>query len=686
MHSSAGAAPAARSAPRVLARLRSITASPRFLVYLSCTLITLVTAHWMGKEMQWDTLDYHFYAGFSAIHDRFGRDYFAAAPQSYLNPYAYVPFYLLAISGLPALGAAAILAALQSAILWLSYELAIAIMPPDRAHLRVAIGASAALLAFANPVLMQQLGSSFADITTGEVALAGWLIMIGAARASSARRMVAAGLLLGAASALKLTNSLDALSVAIVPFFFPVIWPKRLYFARLYGLSVGLAFVLVSAPWSFQLERHFGNPLFPLLNGIFRSPEYTTAPVADLRFVPDSLAAVLWRPFAMTGSDRMVHFETPAPDLRYALLLVLAMLLAIVQLWCRSRHREVSACEPHAPVESRMLCALGCAFLINWMMWLSVSGNSRYFIPMACVAAVLIVSLSYRLFAAHPRLLACVIAAILGAQIYQVQAGTAFRQPLPWERASWFDVSVPQALGSQAALYLSVGIQSNSFIVPYLAVGSGIINIEGIYVLGPDGANGARIRELIGRFSPHLRVLVTDTRVSADRDSDVPHLDDVNDAVAPFGLRVDTTQCVRIVARYAPKLQVVTTERQLPRLPLSQWYTRYIVSCRLVPDPVREDAWVFKERAPNLALDRIEDACPELLQPRRPVTFVRGNSVRGYTWLREYGNTNVLALVHDGRVIIRKLIGRERDRDVGSEFAWERGRLPVACGRHSGVR
>lgn len=673
-----------RSAAVTLVALQRAVTSPRLLVYTCCTLLAVVTAHWLGKEMLWDTLDYHLYAGFSALHDRFGVDYFAAAPQAYLNPYAYVPFYLLATCGLSAFAAAAILAVLQSAILWLTYELAVTLAPAGPPAARVGIGAAAALLAFANPVLIQQLGSSFADITTAELALAGWLVLIGAIRAPGAWRVLSAGLLLGAASALKLSNSLDAVAIAIVPLFVPVSWPRRLACASFYGLGVAAGFILISAPWSWQLERHFGNPFFPLLNGIFRSPEYTTAPVNGSRFIPSSLAAALWRPFAMTVPVRMVHFETPAPDLRYAILLVLAVLLAAEtarRAWRRGRLSAPQGRSPSERPERRMLLALGSAFLINWVMWLASSGNSRYFIPMGCVAAVLIVILAHRLLTAWPRVWVGAIVAILTVQIYQVQAGTTFRPPLPWGQTAWFDVSVPQPLASVPALYFSADIQSNSFVVPYLAAGSGFINLEGDYTLGPDGANGARIRELIRRFSPHLRVLIPDIRVDADRKIDVPHLDNANDAVEPFGLRVDPSRCVRIVTRGAPKLQIMTVGRQVPRLPPSQWYANYLVSCQLVPDDTRQDTEVFRERAPNLVLDRLEDACPQLLQPRRPVTFVVGDRLHGYTWARRYSDTDVLTWIHDGRVKFQRLIGGGRQLDVGSEAAWEKAALPVACGR-----
>ena len=39
---------------------------------------------------------------------------------------------------------------------------------------------------------------------------------------------------------------------------------------------------------------------------------------------------------------------------------------------------------------TRVLIALATAFLVAWCLWLKSSGNSRYFIPMGCVAAALL--------------------------------------------------------------------------------------------------------------------------------------------------------------------------------------------------------------------------------------------------------------------------------------------------------
>ena len=315
---------------RVAARsVRALFTTPRFLIYLSCTALAVLTSHLLGKEMMWDTLAYHFYAGFSALHDRFGRDYFAAGTQTYLNPYVYVPFYALARSGLSAVWAAAVLAVVQSGILWLTYELAIAVSPPDNTGSRIAAGACAALLALLNPILINQIGSSYSDILTAEIVLAAWLLLVHALRSPSAARIVGAGLLLGAVTALKLTNSLHALSAGVLLLFLPIDWRRKIRLSLGFVAAGALSFVAVTAPWAVRLEQHFGNPLFPLFNNVFHSPYFPpTAPV-DYRFVPSSLAEAhtggrgirLVRHFAdelhhvgsAAGNQLTLVFRTPRP-------------------------------------------------------------------------------------------------------------------------------------------------------------------------------------------------------------------------------------------------------------------------------------------------------------------------------------------------------------------------------------
>jgi len=671
-----------RRRPAALATLVRLCCTPRFLVYSCSIVVALFTSWYLGKEMAWDTLDYHVYAGFSALHDRFGQDYFAAGPQSYLNPYIYVPFYLLATSGLTALQVALILAAAQSVILWLVYELALTVAPPAAPRARLILGICVVALAFANPVLISQLGSSYADLLTAEMVVAGWLLLVASIRTPGAMRIACAALLLGCASALKLTNAVHAISAVLLVLLVPGNWRSRLRYVALFSLGGAVGFGVVAAPWAFRLGERFGNPFFPLLNGIFRAPEFTTGPAISYRFIPISLAEALWRPFAMLAPRVMIHVEWAAPDLRYALLLLAAALSLLAWAWKRFHTNGVMAGERTRDGETRALIALGIAFLLDWSLWLVASGNSRYFIPMGCVAAILAIVLVFRLCAKRPKVRNYLLIVIFGVQFFQLHFGTQYPWRVAWTDGPWFQVSMPQNLTTEPGLYFSIGIQSNSFIAPYLAPGSGFVNLEGDYTLGPEGANGRRIKSMIRRYSPHLGVMVRDLRRDPNQRVDFPNVGSVNDALEPFGLQLDTRRCSRIVV-YGITSPIIgaDTGHELRKLSASEAETGHFISCRVVPERMRDPAVVAGERSANLALDRLEDACPALLQPQRQATFLMGDKAHGYIWVRRYANTDMTAWVARGWVHFQRFIDGGKEGYAGRVSAWAKGPLRVSCGR-----
>ena len=137
-----------------------VEAAPyRWYVYATCTLSAVILNFIFGKEMAWDLLHYHFYAGFSALNDRFAQDYFAAGTNSYLNPYIYAPFYVLVKLGLSGLAVGTVLAMAHSVVLWLTYELACRVSPSDDRRERFLFGVYVTVFAFMNPVLLQQIGT-----------------------------------------------------------------------------------------------------------------------------------------------------------------------------------------------------------------------------------------------------------------------------------------------------------------------------------------------------------------------------------------------------------------------------------------------------------------------------------------------------------------------------------------------
>src|SRR5580658_9497906 len=265
----------------------------RVYVYAACTLFAVAVNYAFGKDMAWDLLHYHFYSGFSALHDRFEQDYFAAGPNSYLNPYSYVPFYVLVKLGLPALAVGTLLAMIHSVILWLTYELACRVSPSEDRNGRLFFGLCATVLAFMNPVLLQQFGSSFSDITTAGLVLAGWLLLTQAVLCPRTKLVLIAAMLLGIATALKPTNGLYAVGAFFLVTFLPLSFAGRIRSLFFFGATLGTSFVLTAAPWSIRLARVFGNPMFPLLNNIFKSPEFYVTAERHYRFIPESVTDAL---------------------------------------------------------------------------------------------------------------------------------------------------------------------------------------------------------------------------------------------------------------------------------------------------------------------------------------------------------------------------------------------------------
>lgn len=617
--------------------------------YLACTLFALFINYLLGKDMASDTMSYHLYAGFNALHDRFAQDYFPAGPQSYFNPYIHLPFYLLVRSGLPSLEISSIMAIAHSVMLWLTYEFAMAVCPLDDRRERLVFGLCGVAFALINPILLQQIGSTFADITTGELVLAGWLLLALAIRAPSSARVVGAGLLCGLATGFKLTNAVHAIAGFALLIMLPQGWRWRIRHGFEYGMALGIGFLIVAIPWCYRLEGRFGNPLFPLMNGFFRSPEYTIEPVRALRFIPADIFDALWRPFSMVDPVTMVHVELRAPDPRYAILLVLAA--TAVSRWLvrwRADSCGQSAKKLGDSASARALTALGLGFSVDWAIWLAGSGNSRYFLPMSSVAAVVLVALLFRLFAGHAKARNYLLASILGVQSVQLYMGTDYRwNPTAWNE-HWVDISVPAKLAAKADLYLTLGAQTNSFLAPYLPPEAGLVNVAGVYALDPAGANGARIQELIRRYTPNVRMLIRGQRLYRDDEGRAPNRALVDDAVGPFGLRLDESDCATFTVHGLPDDPDFT--RTTPKTTVTQdQETTYLVSCHLVPDTAEHSDQLLTRQAADLALDHLEDACPALFQPRRLRTEYGGSG-----GLRRYLNTDLVAWVSRGFVKFRQ--------------------------------
>ena len=198
----------------------------------------------------------------------------------------------------------------------------------------------------------------------------------------------------------------------------------------------------------------------------------------------------------------------------------------------------------------------------------------------------------------------------------------------------------------------------------------------------PDGANGARLKALIQKYSPNLRVLARGEKLYADAAHRAPRRSEVDDALQWYGLRADMSDCVKITVHGLPPdfefhYGTPSAAAAAPQNPDES----YFVSCHVVRDSTDLSALIARRLAVDVVFDRIEDACPKVFQPRRLVTVHDGD-----VWRRVYGGTDLSAWISYGRV---KFGGAARPGegliDIGSESDWAKGPLRLDCGRRNGV-
>src|SRR5467141_203903 len=280
-----------------------------------------------GEDINWDWRNYHEYSAFALINGRFNEDVAPAGIQTFLNPLAYLPAYLLRhYVGAPFWGM--MLGAIHGLNLALIFWFSRCVL--NGAGRGLMLAASVVIAAF-GPMTLSEVGTSFADILTALPVIAGAGLIL-SAKPEHRARYVIAGILIGGAVGLKLTNMV----------FFVGAGASLLFAARpllaltCFAAGGAIGGLWTGGAWAWMLWEQFGNPLFPFYNTIFRSPEAPVAAIADLRFLPRSLWDAAAYPFCWLVG---IHpsSEWPFRDPRFAILLVLFAANAGASLFYNTR-------------------------------------------------------------------------------------------------------------------------------------------------------------------------------------------------------------------------------------------------------------------------------------------------------------------------------------------------------------
>jgi hypothetical protein len=462
------------------------------LVILGSLLAGAIYTWFAGEDVNWDWRNYHEYGAFALINGRFNEDVAPGGIQSFLNPLAYLPAYLLRHhAGAPMWGM--LLGAIHGLNLALIFWLSRSVLTGSATGLMLA--ASVIIAAF-SPMTLSEVGTSFADILTALPVIGGAGLILSAKPQHRARYAIA-GVLIGSAVGLKLTNMIFFLGAGASLLFAARPLTAMVWFAA-GGAIGGMA---TGGAWAWMLWEQFGNPLFPFYNTVFRSPEAPVAAIADMRFLPRTLWDAAAYPFYwLVGMHPSSEWSFRDP--RFAILSVLFTANAGASLLCSVR------------VFTRRDKQFLLFFAVTYGIWLFAFAIHRYAIALELLSAPLIVLLLARLLrlVPHDALrekprwsgLAAVTAAV---------AIALWSQPTDWSRRPWSDPYRPNISGPllTPATYILIE-KPIGYVVPMLPLGSRAYQLADILLpIAQGGSLDRRIRSGLadplpgGVWALHLR-------------------------------------------------------------------------------------------------------------------------------------------------------------------------------------
>jgi hypothetical protein len=343
-----------------------------------------------------------------------------------------------------------------------------------------AIGASI-LIAAVGPMTLSEVGTSFADILTALPILAGCILIL-SADGSHRGRYVLAGLLIGAAVGLKLTNVVYALGAAAAVL--AASRPLKATFCLGLGGAVGA--LATGGAWGLMLWREMGNPIFPLFNAVFQSPELVPTNIMDWELLPRGILDALAYPFYwLVGDNR--SSEYPFRDARFAVATVLIVLGIGRSLVTRT------------DIFTRRDTQFLLFFAVSYAAWLAVFSIQRYAIVLELLCAPLIVLLIARCLAGTPGSASLRVSSlrIMNAVMLTIALAVAlWSQPGDWFRRPWsnpYNPTISKSL-EQPAIYLLLD-KPLAYIAPRLPPQSRFYLIADIALpIMPGGKFDRRIR------------------------------------------------------------------------------------------------------------------------------------------------------------------------------------------------
>jgi len=449
----------------------------RYLILISlfilCFFIFGFFSYFIGQDLNWDLLNYHYYGPYSLLNERLEIDCAPAQFTTYANPLLDLPFYYGSQIMKPWL-VGFILGGVHGINFFLLLILSYLLFSNIGEKRRLVLSLICAIVGVYAPMFILEFGTTFNDNLISIFVLSGLILMIKSYSLDLNNKkylylILFGGCLFGLGIGFKLSHAPYLIAVIIA--FFLCIYSFRnkiknsLFF--FVGALVGLFFS--SGYWMVKMFKLFGSPLFPFYNAFFKSPWYEYINFADIRFLPKTLFHVLFYPIYFALDSTLV-IEKPFAfrDIRFALvyLILLVFLLVFIYFFIKNRFYKntqkhtINDCFNNFDTKEIFFIYF---FIFSYIIWQFKFSIYRYLITLELIAPILIVLLIEK-FKINVKI-KNIILFVLFALILVLLILPDIKKS-DWSN-SLFDVSINQDKILNDATILIIGKYPRSYIIPF---------------------------------------------------------------------------------------------------------------------------------------------------------------------------------------------------------------------------
>lgn len=374
-----------------------------------------------------------------------------------------------------------------------------------------------------------------------------------------------------------------------------------------------------------------------------------------LRFKPDDWLEGLLRPFLLVDPNGYVYIELQAPDLRFAALAALTLLLMLA--------RRLAA--PDAKPAARTLVGVWLIFYV----WVFAIGNGRYFVAGLLLAGPLIVALVARAPLTWP-MRVTVLAGVVGLQAMVVHQH--FHHGA-WALARWSDdgPGLPlrdTPLRHEPAIFLTTTSISGSILVPQFDSRARWANIAGQVDVTPDRLEWAPLRALLASPLPKYTVLPILGGAATDDAQPTAEVDQMLRLVlAQHGLDRHSQPC-EVIPSHLRIRDLGETEEETR--PLAYWF------CPLRADPAGA-LTTTADPPTNLHDDvfaAVERHCPKYFPPG-----TGKRRVAGQVTMRHYNGADTRLYVDGHGNVLYRYTRAFNPTYIGTAEQVRRGEFAIDC-------